>query len=68
MIYGVGNHAVVLTSVEYQTFPGFVNITRAGVFDPLPGRGARGLSAAEMVPVFRGGALQFIGLPEVSDA
>jgi hypothetical protein len=68
MIFGVGSHAVVLTSVEYQSLPGFVNIIRAGVFDPWPGRGARGLSSSEMTPVFRGGILQFIGLAEVTDA
>jgi hypothetical protein len=68
MIFGVGGHAVVLTSAEYQSIPGYIKITRAGVFDPWPGRGARGLTPAEMTPVFQGGALQFIGLPEVTDA
>lgn len=67
VIVGTAGHAVVLTSVVYQVLADQVNIIGAGVFDPWPGRGARGLTQAELAPVFFQGALTFIGIPEVSD-
>lgn len=59
VVIGAGGHAMVLTSMQYARTPYGPNIVRCGVFDPWPGRGARGLTPPEMVPVERGGALRF---------
>lgn len=51
IIIGVGSHAVVLTGVDYDTYPnGTINVTRAIVFDPWPGIGVRHLTQQEMIP------------------
>lgn len=60
LIIGAAGHAVVLTSIDYVPSPAGPQILGAGVFDPWPGRGARTLSLAELVPVHRGGALAYI--------
>ncbi len=53
MIIGVGGHTVVLTAVDYMQYPnGMINVVRAVVFDPWPGRGERLLTVQEMVPVY----------------
>ena len=62
LIVGARSHAMVLTAAEHQPGP---RILRLGVFDPWPRRGARGLSADEMVPMPRGGSLRFLALAEV---
>lgn len=68
MIVGTRSHAMVLTSVQYVGSEESPNIIRAGVFDPYPGRGSRSLQQDELVPIFQGGSLRFIGLPIVMDA
>jgi hypothetical protein len=50
IIIGVGPHAVVLIGVEYDQYPnGFINVTRATVFDPWPGVGIRYLNPQEII-------------------
>jgi hypothetical protein len=66
VIIGAAGHAVVMTAVEFVSTPAGPNITAVGVFDPWPGRGARGLSRAEMMPVHVGGALQFAATARVA--
>lgn len=60
LLYGNRTHAMVLTAVQYYETPGQPNIVAAGVFDPWPGIGARGLSNAELVPMHQGGELRFL--------
>ncbi len=60
LIIGARGHAVVLTMAEYQPGPMGPVVRAAGVFDPWPGRGARGLMPDELVPVHQGGSLQFV--------
>jgi hypothetical protein len=60
IIIGTAGHAVVGTAIEYFPTPNGPYITSVGVFDPWPGRGARGLSPQEMVDVGRGGTVSFI--------
>jgi hypothetical protein len=60
IIIGTAGHAVVGTAVEYFPTPLGPNIYAVGVFDPWPGRGARGLAPTEMVDVGRGGAMSFV--------
>ncbi|MCJ0763717.1 papain-like cysteine protease family protein [Variovorax terrae] len=64
-IIGTAGHAVVATAIQYYPTPYGPNIVSIGVFDPWPGRGARGLSVLEMTPVTMGGALSFVATAEV---
>jgi hypothetical protein len=53
LIIGVGGHAVILTAVDYAEYPnGFIDVIRALVFDPWPGRGPRYLTRQEKMPVW----------------
>ena len=68
VIMGAGSHAVVLTAMEYLSMPGTpINLIACGVFDPWPGRGARGLTPAEMTPINFGGALRFVATFKIED-
>ncbi len=67
MIIGAGSHAMVLTALQYQATPMGPNVVGGGVFDPWPGRGARGLSRAELFPVERGGSMRFVATARVQD-
>ena len=68
VLVGAAGHAVVLAMMEYtKTFGRINQITRCGVFDPWPGRGARDLTRVEMAPLAMGGALQFIATAKIVD-
>lgn len=60
VIIGTRGHAVVGTAVQYLVTPAGPYITSIGVFDPWPGRGARGLDAREMLAMHQGGDLRFL--------
>lgn len=67
LIIGAGTHAVVQTSFTYyRTWQGIIPVS-VGVFDPWPGRGARNLTPAEMLPGFNGGQLHFVASVSVDD-
>jgi hypothetical protein len=66
-VVGTNNHAVVATAVQYYPTPMGPNVIAIGVFDPWPGRGARGLTPVEMTPMIAGGGLRFIATVRVSD-
>src|ERR1700677_420436 len=52
VVIAAGDHAMVLTAMEYTGNPGFpANVISCGVFDPLPGREARLLTPLEMTPM-----------------
>ena len=59
VVVGTFTHAVVMTAMDYVRTPLGPNLTGVGVFDPWPGRGARSLSPAEMVPMHLNGGLRF---------
>jgi hypothetical protein len=59
VIIGTFTHAVVMTAMDYMQTPIGPNPTAVGVFDPWPGRGARNLSPAEMIPMHLQGGLRF---------
>jgi hypothetical protein len=67
IIIGTAGHAVVGTAIQYYVTPNGPYVTSIGVFDPWPGRGARGLSPLEMVDMGRGGSLRFLATVRVSD-
>ena len=58
---------MVMTSAEYHGDSENPRIVKIGVFDPWPGKGSRGLHADEMTPIFQGGSLRFVGLPQIYD-
>ena len=66
-IIGTNGHAVVVTAIEFVPTPMGPNVTSVGVFDPWPGRGARGLTAAEMTAMHVGGQLRFIATVTVGE-
>lgn len=67
-VIGTNGHAVVATQVTYVRGPWPQPvITSIGVFDPWPGRGSRSLTQAEILPVERGGVLQFAATSVISD-
>lgn len=66
-VIGTAGHAVVATAMQYYPTPYGPNVVSIGVFDPWPGRGARGLSVQEMTPVTAGGALSFVATAEVQE-
>jgi hypothetical protein len=59
VVIGCNSHAVVMTAITYTPTPTGPSPMAVGVFDPWPGRGARGLSQQEMLPVHMGGGLRF---------
>jgi hypothetical protein len=65
VVLGCNSHAVVMTAMTYAPTPAGPSPTAVGVFDPWPGRGARGLSQQEMVPVYMGGGLRFAASVQV---
>jgi hypothetical protein len=65
LIMGAFGHATVVAAISYIPTLLGPNVTGVGVFDPWPGRGARQLTPAEMVPAPLGGALSFLALAEV---
>lgn len=67
ILIGTGGHAMVLTAMQYIGNPSQPTITLCGAFDPWPGRGARNLTLAEVVPIGRGGALAFLATARVKD-
>lgn len=68
-IIGTAGHAVVVTAIQFVPTPAGPNVVSVGVFDPWPGRGARGLSPAEMMPMnaHPNGQLRFIATVKVSE-
>ena len=66
MLVGAAGHCTVATAVRYVPTMYGAQILGVGVFDLWPGRGARGLMPAEMVPVQNGGALAFLAIAQVS--
>ncbi len=67
VIIGAGSHAMVLTMMQFVRTQMGPYVQRCGVFDPWPGRGARDLTASEMVPMFRGGSLRFAATARIQD-
>jgi len=67
VIIGTRGHAVVGTAIQYLVTPAGPYITGIGVFDPWPGRGARGLDAREMLAMHMGGDLRFLATVRISD-
>lgn len=67
LVIGARTHAMVLTAIEYYQTPLGPNIVAAGVFDPWPGIGARGLEQDEMVPTELGGSMRFLASVNVMD-
>jgi hypothetical protein len=59
MVLGARTHAVVLTAMQYYETPQGPYVVAAGVFDPWPGIGARGLQMDELTPASQGGSLLF---------
>ncbi len=57
------SHCMVLTVVDYTQ----IRLVAAGVFDPWPSSGPRGLSAPEMTTVHEGGQLRFLAALTVTD-
>lgn len=66
-IVGTNGHAVVATAVQYFVTPMGPQVISIGVFDPWPGRGARGLTPGEMLAMHNGGLLRFIATVSVDD-
>lgn len=69
VIIAAGTHAMVLTAMEYTGSPTLpANVLSCGVFDPWPGRGARGLAPAEMIPMnLPGGQFRFAATFTIKD-
>jgi len=67
VIIGTRGHAVVGTAVQYLQTPMGPVITSIGVFDPLPGRGARALDAREALAMHMGGDLRFLATVRIID-
>lgn len=67
VIIGTRGHAVVGTAVQYIQTPAGPYITSIGVFDPWPGRGARGLDAREALAMHMGGDLRFLATVRITD-
>jgi hypothetical protein len=66
VLVGTAGHAVVLAMMEYtRAFGSVGQVTRCGVFDPWPNRGARDLTQREMAPMPLGGTLQFIATARI---
>lgn len=68
LIYGNKSHAMLLTRVEYIPTPAGPRIIAAGVLDPWPGNGARGLSQGELHPVHLGGEMRYLAAVRVVSA
>jgi hypothetical protein len=71
-IIGTNGHAVVATAIRFIPTQPEPTIVSIGVFDPWPGRGARGLSPLEMIPMHvmtpQGpGLLRFIATVRIED-
>jgi len=66
VIIGTRGHAVVGTAIQYYVTPAGPYITGIGVFDPWPGRGARGLDPREMLAIHMGGDLRFLATVRVN--
>jgi Papain-like cysteine protease AvrRpt2 len=66
-IVGTRGHAVVGTAIQYLQTPAGPYITSIGVFDPWPGRGARGLDAREALAMHMGGDLRFLAIVRITD-
>jgi hypothetical protein len=68
MVIGARTHAMVLTAIQYYQTTVGPNVVAAGVFDPWPGQGARGLEMDELYPREVGGSLLFAATVRVTDA
>ena len=66
VIIGTRGHAVVGTAVQYLVTPAGPYITGIGVFDPWPGRGARGLDPREALAMHMGGDLRFLATVRIT--
>ncbi|HKO98457.1 MAG TPA: papain-like cysteine protease family protein [Pyrinomonadaceae bacterium] len=66
-IVGTRGHAVVGTAIQYVQTPMGPYITSIGVFDPWPGRGARGLDAREALAMHQGGDLRFLATVRITE-
>ena len=71
-IIGTNGHAVVVTAIRFIPTQPQPTIVGIGVFDPWPGRGARGLLPLEMTPMHVNtpqgrGQLRFIATVRVTD-
>lgn len=60
------SHAMLLTAATYVPTPAGPRILNMGVFDPWPGRGARGPDRfGEFLAAHMGGELTYLGLAEI---
>lgn len=66
LLVGARGHVTVVTAISYVPTPVGPRILQVGVFDPWPGRGARGLMIDEMTPAPLGGTLNFLALARIS--
>jgi hypothetical protein len=62
-LVGNASHCMVATAIDFSP----VRVVAVGVFDPWPTAGSRPLSAAEMMPMNRGGQLRFLATLTVTD-
>lgn len=67
MVIGARTHAMVLTAIQYYVTPQGPNVVAAGVFDPWPGIGARGLALDELYKQASGGSLLFAATVRITD-
>jgi hypothetical protein len=67
VIIGTRGHAVVGTAIEFVPGPAGPIITGIGVFDPWPGRGARGLDPSEMLAMHLRGELRFLATVRITE-
>ena len=67
VIIGTRGHAVVGTAIQYLQTLGEPYISGIGVFDPWPGRGARGLDPSEARAMHIGGELRFLAAVRITD-
>ncbi len=69
LIYGNSSHAMVLTALVLWPTPVGPQIVNVDLMDPFPGMGLHGAaSPAELYPLHVGGAMRYLGLPEITPA
>lgn len=66
ILFCTATHAMVLTAMNYRQTPMGPDVYQAFVMDPWPGMGLRQLGRAELVPMYRGGAVRMVATVQVS--
>lgn len=65
LVLGARTHAMVLTAVQYYDTPFGPQVVSAGVFDPWPSVGPRGLDMDEMTARELGGSMRFLASVDI---